>query len=72
MNRYRVCVHSYVVVEADNEKQAKARAELAVRKAVDHAYLTMDVATNRPLFGDGIERFGYVAKGKPERLTDDD
>jgi hypothetical protein len=66
MSRYRVKVESYVVVEGRNVAEAKAHAELAVRKAIKAAY----VGDER--FADGWDRFGFLATGKPERLTDDD
>lgn len=54
--RYRVRVESWVVVEAANVTQAKARAELALRKAVREAYLESHD------FADGWELYGWQAK----------
>jgi hypothetical protein len=65
MSRYRVKVESYVVVEASNVGQAKARAELALRKAIREAYLESGD------FADGWELYGWQAK-KAERLGEDD
>ncbi len=64
--RYRVRVESFVVVEAANVSQAKARAELKVRQAVRISY------SNQPdQWGDGWELFGFNAK-KAERVPDDE
>ena len=63
-NRYRVCVKSYVVVQARNAKEAPAKAELAVRQAIEASY--RDDEGGR--WGEPWERFGFQATGKPERI----
>lgn len=71
MNRYRVCVHSFVVVQANNEANAKANAELAVRKAVTAAYTSTEDSLANLFADDDGSRMGFLAKGKPVRVRDD-
>jgi hypothetical protein len=66
MHRYRVRVVSYCVVEARNVTDAKARAELAHRRAIEQSY-----RTEEGQWGDGWEHYGWEAK-KVERLPDDE
>ena len=68
MSRYRVRVESYVVVEARNGTVAKAKAEIAHRKAIAHWY-----AHNQepPELADGWELYGWQAK-KAERVAEDE
>ena len=68
MTVYRVCVHSYVVVEARNAVHAKARAELALRKVVSHEYTYEELGN---LFADGWHLFGWEAK-KAVKVADDE
>lgn len=63
--RYRVKVESYVVVEARNVAQAKARAETGLRYAVSDAYRQTE------LFADGWHLYGWAAK-KAERVAEDE
>ena len=63
--KYRVRVESYVVVEARNVEQAKARAELALRKAVKIEYAEGDT------FADGWHLYGWAAK-KAEKVAEDE
>lgn len=67
VTRYRVRVDSYVVVEARNVVEAKARAEIALRQAVAADYRT-DVHGR---WGEGWHLFGWQSK-KAERVNDDD
>jgi hypothetical protein len=74
MTRYRVKVESFVCVEARNVEQAKARAELALRKVIRNEYtyeLMSETDGVAPLFAEGWELFGFNAK-KAERIADDD
>lgn len=66
MSRYRVKVESWVVVEARNGTVAKAKAEIAHRKAIAHWY-----AHNQdpPEFADGWHLFSWCAK-KAEKVPD--
>ena len=68
MNRYRVKVESYVVVEAQNQTRAKAKAEIAHRKAIAHWYAHNQTP---PFLADGWELYGWQAK-KAERVSDDE
>lgn len=65
MSTYRVRVDTYVVVEARNVSDAKAKAELALRSAIKTAYAEGDT------FADGWHLFSWCAK-KAEKVTDDD
>lgn len=65
MNRYRVKVESWIVVEARNVTDAKAKAELAHRKTIEVAY--MGTAGR---FSEPWELYGWQAK-KAERINDD-
>ena len=73
MNDYRVKVNSYVVVKARNQKDALAKAELALRKSVAWSYANswpsdrFDESEFLP-WGEPWERFGWEATGKPERI----
>ena len=62
MARYRVKVESFVLINARNVEQAKARAELALRKAVREAYLE-----SRD-FADGWEQYGWLAKKAEKKV----
>ena len=66
---YRVCVHSYVLVNAGSVGAAKAKAEVALRKAVIASH-TSDSET-RPMWGDDWTQFGFLAKST-EVIGDDD
>lgn len=66
--KYRVKVESYVVVEAENQTRAKAKAEIACRKAVGYWYAQ---ELGPPYFADGWELFGWQAR-KAERIEDDE
>lgn len=66
MNRYRVKVDSYVVVNAESIAYAKANAELALRKAVQAVYESGDLSTANML-ASGWQHYGFEAK-KAERL----
>ena len=68
MTSYRVRVESYVVVEARNAVQAKAWAELALRKVVSHEYTYEELGS---LFADGWHLYGWEAK-KAVKVTDDE
>jgi hypothetical protein len=68
MNAYRVKVESYVVVNARNEKDAKAVAELAVRHAIAKDYRETDLER----WADGWEGFGFLATGKPAKVVNDE
>ena len=57
MAAYRVRVEVFVLVDAKSNTDARAKAELAVRKAVKRAYLDDDG------FADGFEAFGFRARG---------
>ena len=70
MNRYRVKVDSYVVVNADSIAYAKANAELALRKAVQAVYESGDLSTANML-ASGWQLYSFQAKGKPEKVNDD-
>ena len=67
MNDYRVKVNSYVVVKARNQKDALAKAELALREAVKMAQASTDPKI-ADRWGEPWERFGWEATGKPERI----
>jgi hypothetical protein len=68
VNAYRVKVESYVMVNARNEKDAKAVAEVALRKAVakDYRETTLDH------WSEPWEGFGFLATGKPAKVVDDE
>ena len=57
MAAYRVRVEVFVLVDAKSNTDARAKAELAVRKAVKRAYLDDDG------FADGFDAFGFRARG---------
>jgi len=65
MNRYRVRVMSYVVVEARNAVEAKAKAEVGLRHAVSTAY------RQTSMFADGWHLYGWEAK-KAEKVPEDE
>lgn len=67
MNDYRVKVNSWVVVRARNASDAKAKAELSLRRAVAVAYLKDDNHFTIPW-----ELYGWEATGKPERVDDEE
>jgi hypothetical protein len=64
---YRVKVETYVVVPARNVKDAKGRAELAVRRAIERSYRSID---DEDRWADGWEGFAFYAVGTP-KLWDD-
>lgn len=68
VSAYRVRLEVFVLVDAKSNTDAKAKAELAVRKAVKRAYLDDDG------FADGFEAFGFRARGSEryESGADDD
>lgn len=70
VNSYRVKVNSFVVVRARDQKDALARAELALRQAVTASYESDDrkIADQ---WADGWHLFGFQATGKPERIEED-
>lgn len=65
MKPYRVKVEAFVVVPARTATDAKARAELALRKAVVVDYL----ADQTQRWADAWEGFGFRARGA-ERYED--
>ena len=67
--KYRVCVRTWVVVEATNEKSAKARAENAVRKQMSMAYKHGNGACD--WLADDWDRYAFRAVGKAEKVEDD-
>ncbi len=71
MTAYRVKVIAYVVVEATNEKSAKAKAETAVRESVRFAY--KEGSPLEHLLADGwFQHYGFQAVGKPEKVGEDE
>jgi hypothetical protein len=69
VSRYRVCVKTYVVVDALNQKAAKALAENAVRRVVKESYLDPDYELP---WGDGWQNYAFQAVGTPEKVDDDE
>lgn len=67
MNDYRVKVNSWVVVKARDQKDALAKAELALRKAVE-----ADYREDHNRWGELWEGFGFQATGKAQRVTIDE
>jgi hypothetical protein len=70
MSVYRVKVESYVAVTARTAQDAKARAELSLRRAVLQSY-DSELRSEAELWADGWERFSFQAK-RAEKVGDDD